>query len=217
MSKAAAKDGNTLNVKKGPGISDAARLADLAYDPAIGGAVTSHAFAKGTLGGLELTELVRGMNDAIGTVRRGDMGGMEGLLVSQAHALNNIFVELARRSAMNMGEYIEAAERYMRLALKAQAQSRATVDSLAAMKNPPVVIAKQANFAAGPQQVNNGVSGGNVTHSPAHAENPGIVQNGLLEANNGAGERLDGGTAGAAIGGDSALESVGAVNRPAHG
>jgi hypothetical protein len=45
----------------------------------------------------------------------------------------------------------------MRLALKAQSQSRATVETLAAIKNPPVVYARQANFAAGHQQVNNGV------------------------------------------------------------
>lgn len=37
-------------------------------------------------------------------------------LTTQAHTLDAIFNELARRSALNMGEYINAAERYMRLA-----------------------------------------------------------------------------------------------------
>jgi hypothetical protein len=46
----------------------------------------------------------------------------------------------------------------MRLALKAQSQCRATLEALANIKNPPVVIARQANFAAGPQQVNNSVN-----------------------------------------------------------
>ena len=45
----------------------------------------------------------------------------------------------------------------MRLALKAQAQCARTVEVLAAMKNPPIVFAKQANIAHGHQQVNNGV------------------------------------------------------------
>jgi hypothetical protein len=45
----------------------------------------------------------------------------------------------------------------MRLALRAQNQCRATLETLAAIKNPPVVFAKQANIANGPQQVNNGV------------------------------------------------------------
>jgi hypothetical protein len=58
--------------------------------------------------------------------------------------------------ALNMGEYIEASEKYMRLALKAQAQCRATIETIATLKNPPVVFARQANISAGPQQVNNG-------------------------------------------------------------
>jgi hypothetical protein len=66
-----------------------------------------------------------------------------------------IYTELARRAALNMGEYIEAADRYLRLALKAQAQCRTTIEALVALKNPPVVYAKQANISAGHQQVNN--------------------------------------------------------------
>ena len=33
-----------------------------------------------------------------------------------------------------------------------------TLETLASVKNPPVVYARQANIAHGPQQVNNGVS-----------------------------------------------------------
>jgi hypothetical protein len=43
----------------------------------------------------------------------------------------------------------------MRLALKAQGQCRATLETLAVLKNPPTVFAKQANIAAGAQQVTN--------------------------------------------------------------
>jgi hypothetical protein len=70
-------------------------------------------------------------------------------------AVDAIFASLARRAQMNMGEYMNAVDRYMRLALKAQGQCRATLETLAAIKNPPVVFAKQANIAQGPQQVNN--------------------------------------------------------------
>jgi hypothetical protein len=78
-------------------------------------------------------------------------------LAIQAHTLDTIFNELARRSAANVGEYMEAAERYMRLALKAQSQCRATIETLAEIKNPkPVAFVQQANIANGPQQVNNG-------------------------------------------------------------
>ena len=42
---------------------------------------------------------------------------------------------MSRRSALNMGKYMDAAERYMRLALKAQAQSRATIEALERITN----------------------------------------------------------------------------------
>jgi hypothetical protein len=46
-------------------------------------------------------------------------------------------------------------EAFMRLALKAQAQCRATLETLATIKNPPIVYANQANVTTGPQQINN--------------------------------------------------------------
>ena len=55
-------------------------------------------------------------------------------------------------------EYVDQVDRYMRLALKAQGQCRATLETLATIKNPLVVFARQANIAQGPQQVNNTVS-----------------------------------------------------------
>ena len=89
--------------------------------------------------------------------RDGDIGQGESMLITQAHTLDAIFNNLARRAARNFGEYLQAGETYMRLALKAQSQCRATLETLAAVKNPPIVYARQANIAAGPQQVNNGV------------------------------------------------------------
>lgn len=101
-------------------------------------------------------------------------------------------------------EYLIAAERYMMLALKAQSQCRATLETLSAIKNPPVVFAKQANIANGPQQVNNG--------QPATVcEKTVIEQNKLLEYEHG--QWLDTGTADAAIGADKELETVGAIDR----
>jgi hypothetical protein len=83
----------------------------------------------------------------------------ETLLTVQAHTLDAIFNELAQRAALNIGEYLNACETYLRLALKAQSQCRATLETLAAIKNPtPVAFVKQANIAAGPQQVNNGAT-----------------------------------------------------------
>ena len=48
--------------------------------------------------------------------------------------------------------------KYLKLALRAQNQCRATAETLAMIKNPPnVSFVGQANIANGPQQVNNDV------------------------------------------------------------
>jgi hypothetical protein len=73
------------------------------------------------------------------------------------------------------------------------------------------VFARQANFAAGPQQVNNGETGetdGAFTRAEIVESEP----NKLLEAH---AERVDLGTTAAVVGGDSALAAVGTLNRTA--
>ena len=114
----------------------------------------------------------------------------------------SIFVSLARR-AVNQ-EYVKHYEMYLRLALKAQNQSRMTLETLAAIKNPPVVFAKQANInqGNGNQQVNNGTSA-----PAAHAEKNLNQQNELLEEQHGS-QTLDTRTAGTAIGKDKAMATV---------
>jgi hypothetical protein len=79
---------------------------------------------------------------------------VEGMLLSQAHALNTMFTALAKKATEQ--EYMKPMEAYTRLALKAQSQCRATLETLADIKQPRhVVIAQQANLAH-QQQVNNG-------------------------------------------------------------
>src|SRR5688572_9743762 len=78
----------------------------------------------------------------------------EAMLISQAHTLDNIFNTLARR-VLNQ-EFLLHWETYMRMAMKAQSQCRMTLETLASVKNPQVVFAKQANINnGGQQQVNN--------------------------------------------------------------
>jgi hypothetical protein len=101
---------------------------------------------------------------------------------------------------------LEVVDTVMRLALKAQSQSRSTIETLAEIKNPShVAFVKQANISNGPQQVNNG---------PARAENVQPPPNKLLEQVNG--ERLEFGAACPAVGVNSPLAAVGAINGTAH-
>jgi hypothetical protein len=131
-------------------------------------------------------------------------------LAAQAVALDSIFHDLARRSAANMGQYVEAAETYMRLALKAQAQSRATMETLAEIKNPrQIAFVGQANVAHGPQQVNNGPT----PQAPvtSRAENSKNAPNELLEKTDG--DRLDPITASCTVSGNISMETVGTSER----
>ena len=90
-------------------------------------------------------------------IEKGNMSRPEAMLMSQAHTLDELFNNLIRRASLNMGEYLQASETYFRLALKAQSQCRATLETLSVIKNPPVIFAKQANISTGNQQINNAI------------------------------------------------------------
>lgn len=136
----------------------------------------------------------------------------ESMLLSHAHTLDELFHVLTRKALLNFGsQYLDAGERYMRLALKAQSQARTTLESLQTIKNPPI-FAKQANIAHGPQQVNNGEISDTGTRGRARARGNENQPNELLEQNYG--ERLDGGETGSAIGGNQRMEAVAAFNGP---
>ena len=48
---------------------------------------------------------------------------------------------------MGQGQYLDAADKYMCLALQAQSQCRTTVGALGELKNPqPVAVVRQANI-----------------------------------------------------------------------
>lgn len=186
-------------------------LAGLTAEGLLTNAVLMQSYSSKMAGDIGITEAVQALRVSIAEVNRGDLRSAETVLVGQAAALNAMFAELARRAALNMGEYMDAADKYMRLALKAQSQCRATLETLAVIKNPPV-FAKQANIAHGPQQVNNG-SFENSTPAPAHAGENGSQQTKLLEDGHDGGTHMDIGAAAAAARGNSAVEALAPVNR----
>jgi len=57
------------------------------------------------------------------------------MLTAQAHTLDALFTALVQRAALNFGEYIGAADTYIRLVLKAQSQCRATWKAIAEMND----------------------------------------------------------------------------------
>lgn len=152
----------------------------------------------------EVNALIRELTVQAEAVRRGDMSRAETMLIAQAHALDEIFACLARRSHANMeAGYMDATERYMRLALKAQSQCRTTLEALVEIKNPhPVAFVKQANIAHGPQQVNNGTTPARGIQNPPNGLSGGAHE---LPQDTGA-SPFSGRT-------DSALETMGEVHR----
>lgn len=90
----------------------------------------------------------------VGKVKVGDLTKIEEMLLSQAVALELMFTSLARRAKAQ--EQLLQYETHMRFALKAQNQSRATLQALIQLKQPTqTTFVKQANIAQGHQQVNN--------------------------------------------------------------
>jgi len=130
----------------------------LVLDPCVVGAGTLKEYSPQLKNGAaELGNLVGELACQIRAVNGGDLRRAESMLMVQAHTLDAIFNNLAGRAALNMGEYPDAVDRYMRLALKAQSQCRATLETLAVVKNPqPVAFVRQANIGYH-QQVNNPV------------------------------------------------------------
>lgn len=175
--------------------------------PSANAAAVIEAFGKGSFGEQDINALIDGLRIKFDDAKNGDLQYCEAMLIGQAHALQSIFVNLARR-AVNK-ESLAQFETFLRMALRAQNQCRATLETLATIKNPPVIFAKQANInhGSGNQQVNNG------TPAPAsHAEkiiNPPneLITEGTHDAT------LDTRGTAAAIRNNQAMATVEAVNR----
>ena len=174
--------------------------------PTVQAAVTLKAYGR-THGDLDLSGLIDALTAQTKAATDGDLGRGEAMLAVQAHTLDAVFNNLARR-AIN-AEYMDHLDRYLKLALRAQSQCRATWETLATVKNPPMMgYVRQANIAHGHQQVNNAASTAGDT---SRARETAGRQGKLLEQKDG--ERLDIGEAGAAGRAHPAMAPLGELNR----
>jgi len=186
--KKTAKPANAISIKRLPDESEARAVAHAAMRPALTAALTIARINREPFPDLSLNDLVDELSSQCKELSAGNLGRAEALLTTQAHTLDAIFNHLARRAILNMAEYMNATDVYLRLALKAQSQCRSTIEALAEIKSPSsVAFVKQANIAHGPQQVNNGLL------SLTRAEETQFLPDKLLEKKDG--ERVDCGTA----------------------
>lgn len=155
-------------------------LARAAVNSSVTGVAVIGAYQDNLMGkDLDASELLDSLRESCDRVKVGDLSDLEAMLVTQATALQTLFASLARRAANQ--DHLLRYQTFMGLALKAQAQSRATISALVDLKFPrQATFVKQANIAHGPQQVNNS-SFQNSTRACAHARQTETVPNELLE------------------------------------
>ena len=191
------------------GKTDAELTADAAIEGVAANAFLLQTWSKYPLGTLDITALMSSLDDAAAAVNRGEMAAAESLLMTQAIALNTIFVNLAARG--HQATLLDHLDKHMRLAFKAQGQCRATLETLAALKNPPV-FTRQANISSGLQQVNNGPV---LNAAPSRAAIQETAPNKLLEGSID-GERVDGRTEGTTGTSDQAMATLGTIDGTTH-
>lgn len=134
------------------------KIAQLVASPALAASRAIQAVeAKGGFSRyLDTPELINCLRDQAAVVKGGDLALAEAMLMNQATTLQSLFSRLIERG---MGcDMLPGFEANLRMALRAQSQCRATLETLAAIKNPPIVYARQANVTTGPQQINNGTA-----------------------------------------------------------
>ena len=181
------RDPQTLPIEGKQGDTMPVTKARAATKASINAVMVVNAFQGNIMGkDVDLGELVTEMQTKFKEVNDGDLSTLEAMLVGQATALQTMFTSLTMKATNQ--EYLKNYQSFMVLALKAQAQSRATISALVDLKYPKqaATFVKQANMTTGPQQVNNSCAG-----TPLHsgiqsgAGNIQSEQNKLLEADNG--------------------------------
>jgi hypothetical protein len=141
------RDPDQITATARPNEDEAVGVARTVLQPTVQAAVTLKEFSK-PFGELDLDGLIESLREQTQAVNAGDLSRTEAMLAAQAHTLDSIFNNLAQRAALNMGEYLGACDTYLKLALRAQAQCRATLETLAEVKQPrSVAFVGQANIA----------------------------------------------------------------------
>jgi hypothetical protein len=151
---------------------------------------------------LDLPTLIETLREQARGVNLDDLSQAEAMLTNQATALQSLFARLTEKAfSATLFSHFEG---FMRMALRAQNQCRATLETLSTIKNPSLVFAKQANFAHGPQQVNNCIA--SAAKDLCTGENKSQQNELLTEMQHGA--AVDSRATGTTISDNSAMETM---------
>lgn len=211
MSKKAAPKATEVTLLAEGGDLDGITTARAAISPSLNAAIAANAYQNNLLGDdIELADLVHALRLQTNKVQDGDLSGLEAMLLGQATALQTIFTSLVRRAQIQTQQrHLEA---FLGLGLKAQAQSRATIQALIELKCPrqASTFVKQANISNGHQQINNHLD----SDAAPRARETQSEQGKLLVGHDDGGTKMDAGAAAAAGGGYPPVEAVEAIDRP---
>lgn len=186
-------------------------VAGVMISPAFNGANVVQAFGKNLINDeAKFFDIADELKSTFKDIKAGDLSGMEQMLVAQATALQTMFTSLATRAQAQI--QMPHLEKFMGLALKAQAQSRATIQALVELKYPrQVAFVKQLNTTTGAQQINNGPQALPIARTEEKQTHLNEVK--ALEDQSNGSTYLDSGAATAAGRKDQAVETVAAKHR----
>jgi hypothetical protein len=201
----AATVASTLHLKKTPDETPEQAMANAVLIPPNLAATSLHQWQHGFAGtsnAVDINRLLTGLVDQVKDVCNGSMRGVKSRLLMQAAVLDAIFFKLNTEAVRNIagGGSLDLSERLLKLAFRAQSQSRATDETLAFLEHPKALFISQQNNAAGHQQVLN-----------ARARKEKSGSNKLMERIYG--ERLDSDAPGTAVRRNPAMASVDTLDR----
>lgn len=187
-------------------------VAGVMLAPAFNGANVVQAFGKDLINDeAKFFDIADELKSTFKDIKAGDLSGMEQMLVAQATALQTMFTSLALRAQAQT--QMPHLEKFMGLALKAQAQSRATIQALVELKYPrQVAFVKQLNTTTGAQQINNGSHAQPIVRTEEKQTHLNEVK--ALEDQSNGGTYLDTRATPAPGRKDQAVETVAAKHRP---
>lgn len=152
-----AKPNNTLNVKRHGNEPEAQAVARAILAPDFRHGLANSQLMKAGFGDVKGAPGIADFADIIKQAGKdaseGDLAFASRLLASQAMTLDMIFAETVRRMACNIGTHLPAMEIYARIAMKAQANSRATLEALAKLHAPREQTVRHVHVNEGGQAV----------------------------------------------------------------
>lgn len=139
------------------GMTEGQAIAEMRFNPLVRNAVAANAMAaatvkfnNGPVSSLDASAVLKDMADKVAA---GNLRHVSDSLFSQSVLMDTTATELMRRAWLNVSEYPDAFQRYMNLALKAQAQSRTSLEALARLHQPREQIVRHVHVNEGGQAI----------------------------------------------------------------